>query len=1668
MAMLTLRRALATCLSSGLGWLLASASVHAEDWPAYGHDFARTCVTTEALPTPLSLQWTHTAIHRPRPAWPEPGREANRLAFDYAFEVVAAGGTVFFGSSADHKVHALDLATGAERWSFFTGGPVRFAPAVEKGRVVVASDDGCVYCLAAADGALLWQFAAGPRREWIFGNEQMTSRWPLRSGVAVEDGVVYFSAGVWPTEGVYLYALSVETGTVLWENRESATRYQKLPHPGSFAFLSVAPQGSILGHKGQFFLPTGRSVPAAFDRNTGTMQYYHSQPDSWGNRWGGTWFFLHEGLMIGWRNHFTPDTDVVIGEGDPTAEDGLVAFDTATGKRRQELPGKFRAVVDQGVLYASGLGMIGAYGLDAWLANGTLNKAWETAEGRTYALVKAGPVLVAGGRGTITVYEAKSGQTLWEAKTDGQVRSLAVADGRLLASTTTGQILCYGGTPVAAPPVQARQKDTAALDAGPGAAAAKAQAQSIVADTGKRAGYGLLLGVGDGQFPYQLVCESALTVFCVEPDAAKAAAVRQALDAAGLYGPRAVVHTGELAAIGYPDYFADLIVAGPADLTACPAETLYRLLRPCGGSLYVGLPPGARPDGPDADAVTAWLARGNVPAAEIRKGERAVQVLRGKLEGSDDWSHQFGSAARTGSSNDRLVRWPLGVLWFGEPGPATVVSRHWQGPAPLCVNGRMLVPGQKHLSMVDAYNGRRLWQREFPGAARWSVSGKGSNIAADADSVYLASGRQCLRLSATTGETTLSYGLPKVADLAADLAAKVDTWAFLAVGPDQVFGSAGTSESAGVCLFALHRDTGEMQWSYVSAGEIANNAVSVGSEALYLIERTGSADAGAAKRRGLDPATGKRLVALDLRTGGTLWTTADSLADRTTLWQADGVLVAQGGEGLTGYEVASGKVLYSRSAKVSGTPVIVNGTIYLRPLAFDLHTGAAVMREDPLTTGESPWSFTRSYGCGSMGGGPNLLTFRSGSLGIYGLDGDTGVHNFAGLRHGCYLNAIPAAGLLLVSPGDAGCSCSYSFQTTIALAPSRSQENWGVFYDSLPTSRVDHVALNLGAPGDRRDRAGTLWLATPRPETQSNRPSFATPFRFTFAEGLGPYCQSTELVHIEGTDMPWVYASGLRGVRSAELDLEILDRGYVAWPAARPPEVDGALIEPCWDGYRALPVPAEDAAVTLRYDDANLYLAYARRSARDVTGNPRSWRQSVTAPDGPVWDDDSCEVFFSELPPAKDLPVTKCLHLGVSASGARYDALWTYLSPYPPQDIPELAVTIDGKADDWADKGLRVVSLPGAKGVLRAPEDFDPCFRIGWCRDGLLVLAEVRDNVVHESGDAAQLHQGDSVEFFMTPTVGGSENFQVVVAPGDTATQIKPRFRFYDRRKTTRGGDLTLQAAGTRTPDGYLLETLLPWRNLGIQPATGLEFGLQVFVNDSDGDKRNPFVALWHPGGHTEKNPFAYQPFRLAAQPAAPIEFRRSPAPGADGLYSAVPPHPFPLVVPPLGAEPERAAYQATWQSAAQAGGTEFRAELAIPWQTLTDAGIDRKRAMLDVTGRGPLRSPPAYGAGYQSPVLVPKTYEEPRRVTVRLHFAEPDDVKPGQRVFDVLLQGKPVLESFDVVAAAGGPRRSVVKEFANVTVRRAVLLEFVPSSPVPAPEAAPILSAVELLPGLQ
>ena len=82
----------------------------------------------------------------------------------------------------------------------------------------------------------------------------------------------------------------------------------------------------------------------------------------------------------------------------------------------------------------------------------------------------------------------------------------------------------------------------------------------------------------------------------------------------------------------------------------------------------------------------------------------------------------------------------------------------------------------------------------------------------------------------------------------------------------------------------------------------------------------------------------------------------------------------------------------------------------------------------------------------------------------------------------------------------------------------------------------------------------------------------------------------------------------------------------------------------------------------------------------------------------------------------------------------------------------------------------------------------------------------------------------------------------------------------------------------------------------------------------------------------------------------------------------------------------------------------------------------------------------------------------------VRLAFSEPVHTAPGQRVFDILLQGKVAAADYDIAGAAGGANRAVIAEFAGIEVTDKLVIELVSKNPQAALAAQPVLQAVELV----
>ena len=300
------------------------SDLSALDWPMWRYDAGRTAASPEQLPDELQLLWTRAFTPRVQ-AWDDP-LNLDLMTYDRVFEPIVIGGRLLVGFSDRDAFSAYDAETGAELWTFYTDGPVRLPPAGDQEHVCICSDDGSLYCIDPASGRLRWQFSGAPHAQKAIGNQRITSAWPARGGPVVRDGTVYFASSIWPFMGTFIYALDVETGAVQWVNDSTGSQYIKQPHSAP-SFAGVAPQGALVATEEYLLVPGGRSVPAAFRRADGELQYF--EINAGGKGTGGSFvaadesrFFVHTRLKgvrefdirTGVKTAFMPNEPVLSGE----------------------------------------------------------------------------------------------------------------------------------------------------------------------------------------------------------------------------------------------------------------------------------------------------------------------------------------------------------------------------------------------------------------------------------------------------------------------------------------------------------------------------------------------------------------------------------------------------------------------------------------------------------------------------------------------------------------------------------------------------------------------------------------------------------------------------------------------------------------------------------------------------------------------------------------------------------------------------------------------------------------------------------------------------------------------------------------------------------------------------------------------------------------------------------------------------------------------------------------------------------------------------------------------------------------------------------------------------------------------------------------------------------
>ncbi len=783
----------------------------------------------------------------------------------------------------------------------------------------------------------------------------------------------------------------------------------------------------------------------------------------------------------------------------------------------------------------------------------------------------------------------KTGQAaeeVWSIDVDvkADIQRLIAADDKLFAVTLDGRIMAFS----AGTHTTTAQINQPVTPVAPVSAKVASSIEEMIGHVPDLKGYCLIFGIKEDQLD-ALLQTTELNIIAVDPNPTKIPNLRKKYDNAGLYGVRVSLHAGTPENFQAPHYLADLIV----DNNNAPIQgdvndylkTIFRSVRPYGGVVWFN---SSKLSSGQLTAFCSHAGEGN--PFSLNTGKALART--GALPGSGSWTHQYGDIENTVKSDDERVKLPLGVLWFGGSSNLDVLPRHAHGPPEQVIGGRLFIEGIDCLSARDVYTGRVLWkvtipdlgnlgiyydysyketplstsynQRHIPGA-----NARGSNFVATPDTIYVAAGSVCLCLDPKTGETKKTIPMPK-----RDGETEPSTWGFIGVYNDLLIGGRGFANftgklgthpetpagsvarcldmSASQGLVIFNRKTGVKLWKKEADYGFVHNAIVAGQDRIYCLDKLPPSFVQKLAFRGTPPPGGS-LFTFNANTGALLWSKTNGVFGTWLSYSTPHDVLIQAGDkapdrlsdnvdtGVIAYQGATGNILWSKPEFKYVGPLILHNEILIanassyRPTqgALTLLDGNTNLVSNPLTQNKEPWSCYRTYGCNTAVASEHLLTFRSGAAGFYDLTRHSGTGNLGGFKSGCTSNLIIADGLLNAPDYTRTCTCNYQNQTSLGLVHMPDIDAW-THTQSIPgDNTIRRLGLNFGAPGDRMDENGTLWLEFP---IISGTSSPDIPAMLTLT-GNPDYFQYHSL-STRGKGPGWITASGVRGITGLKLKLK--------------------------------------------------------------------------------------------------------------------------------------------------------------------------------------------------------------------------------------------------------------------------------------------------------------------------------------------------------------------------------------------------------------------------------------------------------------------------------------------------------------------------------------------------
>ncbi|MFN5285346.1 MAG: PQQ-binding-like beta-propeller repeat protein, partial [Planctomyces sp.] len=990
-------------------------------------------------------------------------------------------------------------------------------------------------------------------------------------------------------------AVEVSTGRLLWINDSTGSTWIKQPHSAP-SFAGVAPQGALVVAGDSLIVPGGRSVPAVFNRSTGALSYF--ELNAGGKGVGGSFviaddksFFVHTRQRGVREFELSTGTKQFLQCNEPVLYNGLLLTAADSGGKpvvkvhaadrrvlwEAPLDGSGDLILSGGTLYAAGASGIQCLTLPAEPQNvaadnppltrtlippaairGNIQRLLAadqrlfavTAEGHLHAFAETAetapvlhdlitPLPVEPAPANATETAAALQQSL---PAEGYALWFGAADTPLLSAFATHspfvQLACIDDNPARITELRKRWTDlrlygkvTAHLSAPQHFLTAPYLAHAIIVGAELSSSISTdpetLNKIYQSVRPYggilQMLCRPAEAAAIAA--AATAAKPEQATVEINAFGVR-LIRTGAL-----PD---------SADWTHLHGDIANSRKS---GDARVKLPLGVLWFGGSSN-LDVLPRHGHGPGQQVVDGRLFIQGIN-TLSARDVYTGR--------------------VLWRKEFEDLGTFDVYYDAT-------------YKETPLDPAYN-----QVHIPGA-----NARGTNYVATAEHVYILEGAVCRVLDPASGQLIRTIELPQ------ENPDEPQEWSYLGVfqnvliggmgfakyrqrldlsfagedgklgGSKAGFGSKSLDRAGSMMLVGFDRLSGKLLWKIPAKHSFWNNGVIAGGGRIYCLDRYPKQVEEKLQRRGIAAPETYRILAIDPQTGRELWQKNDNVFGTWLGYSEQHDMLLQAGaaasdrlsgepdRGMMVCHAENGEVVwhqpdlqYSGPCILHNDMIIANANSYKDSAgAWFLKTGKPWLIMNPLTGEESPFTLNRAYGCNTILASENFLTFRSGAAGFYDLTNNSGTGNFGGFRSGCSGNLVVANGVLNAPDYTRTCSCSYQNQTSLALVHMPEVETWTVstlVRSDGPAQPVADLGINFGAPGHRRDAAGTLWIEWPAVVTETS-PAHITvnPEATAWRRHSSAYADSSR---------PWIVASGLQNVTWLEIETTLGGKQAAKAPA---------------------------------------------------------------------------------------------------------------------------------------------------------------------------------------------------------------------------------------------------------------------------------------------------------------------------------------------------------------------------------------------------------------------------------------------------------------------------------------------------------------------------------------